>query len=380
MACAMQRQLHASTPCVLGTTFGCDASDHSMWVAGGCRGVFDCHGEPTAICGLRHKPIRVRCSCLSDRNPRKHELNSAWSDAAEDEYAMRQLGKRTDGAAMAELAGTARHNLSTWWASEQQSNGDADPSVQASHHPGEAPAPLRDVSCVGVEGIAHGYGAYLSTAIHRAWSVELEGHAPVIRLPSWLPQPSSCTTEELLASSTAAHESPSPQLHRISSLLSAPSCAHLAWPCVGMARRGCHAPGALTSRWGLWSERLAQARPTRPLPGAPYWYIAEYIASTLRPNAAFESLLLAPLLPPSSLQPTLAVHMRYGDSCTAREAFRTARRCSPVDDYVVAARRMASRYGFRSILLSSDSSRATREFRRRWGERTPIFDSGVSGA
>ena len=44
--CVLTKQLSSkSSPCTLGTTFGCDHDKHQLWVTGGCRGEFMCEGK-----------------------------------------------------------------------------------------------------------------------------------------------------------------------------------------------------------------------------------------------------------------------------------------------------------------------------------------------
>lgn len=97
----------------------------------------------------------------------------------------------------------------------------------------------------------------------------------------------------------------------------------------------------------------------------------------LQPNEPFERLVLRPALRKmagsASHRPCLAVHLRYGDSCSAFEQNRTARRCGPVAEYVEAAARLQSKYQLRSVVVASDSLRALREFERLWGGRTRVI-------
>ena len=96
------------------------------------------------------------------------------------------------------------------------------------------------------------------------------------------------------------------------------------------------------------------------------WSASDMMDRLLRPNARLAAYLER-FLPSASQRPCLAVHLRYGDSC-GYDAARTARRCDNVSEYVDAVRRMHHRYGYRSLVLSSDSANAMREFRRElWG-------------
>ena len=121
------------------------------------------------------------------------------------------------------------------------------------------------------------------------------------------------------------------------------TCSHRYLTCFTTNRRGCHRPGEpASSARHLWSERLKSGRPSVPLNGAPFWKAAEYTAQLLKPNAD-------KLLGIEAYRPSLAIHLRYGDSCIEVEKARTKRRCGPIEEYVDAAKRLHARYGFRSI-------------------------------
>lgn len=106
--------------------------------------------------------------------------------------------------------------------------------------------------------------------------------------------------------------------------------------------------------------------------------LAEFTAALLRPQRSFEQRLLSRLMGARQPLHCLAVHLRYGDSCSPREAYRTARRCGSVEEYVTHAEELQRRHGFRSVVLASDSASASREFVRRWARRTPIVTSGAA--
>ena len=70
MACALLRASRDSSPCELGSTFGCEAGG-TIWVAHDCRGRFFC-GIYTLSCGYTHdgsKHHRVRCPCAPAASP-----------------------------------------------------------------------------------------------------------------------------------------------------------------------------------------------------------------------------------------------------------------------------------------------------------------------
>ena len=437
MPCAvsLSSQLHATATCVPNATFGCASSD-SLYVSGGCRGSFRCGPSQVdvGICGLRGKAVRVRCSCDADVT-RRIALNAQWRDEADDAWQRARVERSMSAAQLVEAEIAGSHTVSSWWQREQRRTGGADPSLQPSYDgagasDADADLPVADAlarptTCVAVTGVAHGYGAFFASAVARAWTTELQGDAPILRLPPWLPSPRNCSflpRRPAAADAGAASSSQERLLTDRSSFLHAAgsACERGLWTCVAEPRRRCDSPGAaLPAHWSpVWSERLgAPARPKRPLPGSPFWQLAEYTASVLRPNAEFERRLLLPILhpappppppPPAAAAaaaaaagtastaagtalgaaaapasvplvphaPCLAVHLRYGDSCSAREAYRTARRCSPVEEYVAHAKRLLRAHGFRSVVLASDSRRAADEFARRWGKRTPIIRSG----
>ena len=206
-----------------------------------------------------------------------------------------------------------------------------------------------------------------------AWDLELTGQTPVLKLPPWLPPLEACAAVH-------AMNATSPALHFLLTSRSA-ECTGQWLPCFTGSRRGCNAASANSklqhSTEGLtFAERFLQ-RPDRPISAAPFWRVASYTAALLQPHEEFEKLVLRPSLSPfASMTPRLAVHLRYGDSCSAFEQNRTARRCSPVKRYVEAALRMHARYDFRSVVIASDSARAQAEFEAQWSGRTPVFTSG----
>ena len=59
----------STTPCVLGTTFGCEKSNSSnMWAGGGCRGLFACDGARDVACGGGFGK-KVICPCVTAPPP-----------------------------------------------------------------------------------------------------------------------------------------------------------------------------------------------------------------------------------------------------------------------------------------------------------------------
>ena len=64
---SLMRQVSVAK-CELGQTFGCFNSNNSMWINGGCRGVFMCNGEKDVQCesttgGTSHPNLRQFCTC-----------------------------------------------------------------------------------------------------------------------------------------------------------------------------------------------------------------------------------------------------------------------------------------------------------------------------
>lgn len=59
--CAMTKQLSQAS-CTEGTSFGCYASNQSMWTAAGCRGVFTCDGVAGVNCNVMNSQFAV-CDC-----------------------------------------------------------------------------------------------------------------------------------------------------------------------------------------------------------------------------------------------------------------------------------------------------------------------------
>jgi hypothetical protein len=59
--CAMTTQV-SSTECKLGETYGCFPDNSSMWIQGGCRGVFECDGVAGVHCDSENFAFAV-CDC-----------------------------------------------------------------------------------------------------------------------------------------------------------------------------------------------------------------------------------------------------------------------------------------------------------------------------
>ena len=338
----------AARLCILGKTFGCvdqPLYPPMMWVEGGCRGRFVCNGiraQFADLCGFKNSTARQECPCDGERRSTQAELNStvAFDDAQ------------------------------SWW----QEQGPPDPGEHAENWPESEVEAIPPTRCELVQGIRHGYGAYLASAVARAWEVERIGRVPVLSLPGWLPSMAICTADwsgavdgRMLGGVIRAHPH---------------ECDGRWLSCFTEPRRQCREAGvASTAPTTVWTERVGWHRPRRPIGGAPFWQVAEYVAALLQPNEAFERHLLRPTLDRvGAFRPALAVHLRYGDSCTAFEQNRTARRCDAVSKYVRAAAALHERYHFRSVVVSTDSARAEAAFRDQWGTRTRVFGSAVSTA
>ena len=63
-ACSLTKQL-SSAECVKGESFGCLA-DKTMYISGGCRGVFDCGGAAGVECNVDDCEGRCHCPCESE--------------------------------------------------------------------------------------------------------------------------------------------------------------------------------------------------------------------------------------------------------------------------------------------------------------------------
>ena len=339
--------------CVVGKTFGCvnrSSGSPSFWVQDGCRARVACNGVLAAmspLCGDKVNPRRhVECACDNRRDELEDVVNA-----------------------------TAGLDEASWWQAQQQAtSGSNDPGEVPSFTPSQRLTTVPDARCKTVTGIPHGYGAFLASAVSFAWDVELTGQIPVLKLPPWLPPAQACRTVRANMEPGASNAT-SVALNLL--LSGRQECNGHSLPCFTDSRHRC---GGLSSKVpvaGTFAERFL-LRPNQPIATAPFWRVASYTAALLQPNEGFERLLLRPSLhAPGSTSPRLAVHLRYGDSCSAFEQARTARRCGPVREYVQAALRLHEIYGFRSVVISSDSARAQRQFEALWNRRTPVFTSGA---
>ena len=77
-----------------------------------------------------------------------------------------------------------------------------------------------------------------------------------------------------------------------------------------------------------------------------FWWSAHLLSYLLRPNAAL-SRALEQALEASGLRralasgaPVVAMHVRHGDSCRQDEVVRARRSCTPLSEYMAAAKRM----------------------------------------
>ena len=149
----------------------------------------------------------------------------------------------------------------------------------------------------------------------------------------------------------------------------APACARLP-ECDPTVRRPLHRdPRVLALLRGAGGNRAGGE--------LPFWMVAEMIRHLLRPTAAFAARLAAERAAlgldggdadadadAAAPRPRLSMHIRRGDSCGGREAVRTGRRCAPASEYAVAAGKLAASFGFRSLLVATDSDSALDELRR----------------
>jgi len=70
MVCSLIIQ-RSQAACTLGQTFGCSSSgqqviEQRMWVSGGCRGTFKCHGVAVE-CRHWHGTVRSECTCIDEQ-------------------------------------------------------------------------------------------------------------------------------------------------------------------------------------------------------------------------------------------------------------------------------------------------------------------------
>ena len=102
-----------------------------------------------------------------------------------------------------------------------------------------------------------------------------------------------------------------------------------------------------------------------------FWWVAHLLRHMLRPadklaravaEAGAASGLTAQLAKPGAT--VVGMHVRHGDACTAAEVVRSRRSCSPLAEYVGAARRLlATRRGAGPLVvyLATDSAQVVRE-------------------
>ena len=76
--CSLRMEVKSSYKCILHHSFGCyDAPTELMWVRGGCRGSFNCHGSRTGVCGRQYFLEHTNCSCSRNETAR-FETNRLW--------------------------------------------------------------------------------------------------------------------------------------------------------------------------------------------------------------------------------------------------------------------------------------------------------------
>lgn len=87
-----------------------------------------------------------------------------------------------------------------------------------------------------------------------------------------------------------------------------------------------------------------------------FWWTSQEANFMFRPHDEFKQEIdaLKRNLSWEANRPILGMHVRHGDSCLAKEAKRTARKCDGLDVYMKEAKKMKEKYGYKSIFLATD--------------------------
>ena len=98
--------------------------------------------------------------------------------------------------------------------------------------------------------------------------------------------------------------------------------------------------------------------------GGRFWSAAAAYAAFSRPQPALDRALRAEYASmelDKAPRPWLGAHLRYGDSCGARGK-RTGRVCAAAEDYARVAADMILQYGYRSVVVATDTDAALDAF------------------
>ena len=251
-------------------------------------------------------------------------------------------------------------------------NASREPTAATDGRAGQASAAWRELAegagrrCLfdcraSIGGNRNGYGSYLNSVLGSVRSVMKDLGAlpaPDIRLPRSLEPARRPPDDARFAGAACAAGS-------LACFFRPFNGANGSAPCASL--RDCDAARPRARGAPRVSELLRA--------GSPFWNVAEATRRLLQPARALAARLAAEraalglgaahvrrddaLAAP---RPRLAMHIRRGDACN-HDAARTGRTCGPVRAYADAAAELAARYGFRSLVVASDSDGALAELR-----------------
>ena len=215
--------------------------------------------------------------------------------------------------------------------------------------------------CASIDHLRAGYGSYLHHALHGVFLARERGRRLVPLLHHWVRR-------------EVAERAQMKQQANL--LIQGNTVNHTCWWRSRATSNG-SAPKCMSPcQVRLLSCTTGLVEP--PCDSAPRWVRLSTIGVAHRRHSLFEVgqaalEMLRPLLPAIAPREVgavsdaatgcIAVQLRYGDSC-GKNAFHTARRCTPVGDYMRGVQELHSRYGYRRIVVTSDSARALHEFVR----------------
>ena len=147
------------------------------------------------------------------------------------------------------------------------------------------------------------------------------------------------------------------------------------WPAFGP-----RATAARSAAFVAAESRAAGKTPDKYIGRGWFWWVSHLLAHVIRPNPALAAEA-ASMLQRTGMRGAIdsgrlivAVHVRHGDSCRAEEIARSRRSCTPLEQYMKAARRLVGgggsaggaggRAGQKPVVyLATDSAKVVRESR-----------------
>jgi len=198
-----------------------------------------------------------------------------------------------------------------------------------------------NASCLRVRPSANSYATQLENLAYHSWEAAQRGHRLLAVLPSYLTDEDKSPAQRALRS---------------------PACRRLQFECVYLPSTRCMANVATDGR-SADGTRVPKSRSNvRHEAPVSFWRAATALGRLAIPSTALTAYMSRQRR--AAPEPSLAVHIRQGDSCVGTLARSTpGRRCDDLGDYVSATTTMLRKYPqLRSVVVASDSNESLRMF------------------